>query len=238
MADPKQTIKLYGMAMSTCTRRVRCVLEEMGLPYELILVDLAKGEHKQAAHLSRQPFGQVPVLEDIDGTKIYESRAIMRYLLKKYPIEGNDRENVFCLSVFDLGDKLQPQDAKTYGEMEQWLSVESEHFNSEAVPLVWETLWKPKMKHLGEVNPEIIKEKKEKLERILVILDHHLAKNEYFAGNQFTLADISYLPYTENLFRAGHSELLLSKVNFAAWWKRCSERSSWKLCKTQQEIDF
>jgi glutathione S-transferase len=64
----------------------------MGLPYEIVLVDLGKGEHKQPAHLAIQPFGKVPVLEDIDGTKIFESRAIMRYLVKKYPIEGNDRE--------------------------------------------------------------------------------------------------------------------------------------------------
>ncbi len=92
MAADKRTIKLYGMTMSTCTRRVRCVLEEMGLPYEIVLVDLRKDEHKQPAHLAIQPFGKVPVLEDIDGTKIFESRAIMRYLVKKYPIEGNDRE--------------------------------------------------------------------------------------------------------------------------------------------------
>ena len=92
MAVNKKTIKLYGMAMFTCTRRVRCVLEEMGLPYELVLVDLSKGEHKQPAHLAIQPFGQVPVLEDNDGTKIFESRAIMRYLLKKYPTEGNGRD--------------------------------------------------------------------------------------------------------------------------------------------------
>ena len=136
------------------------------------------------------------------------------------------------------GAQLQPQDAKPYGQMEQWLSVESEHFNDAAVPLVWETLWKPKMKHLGEVNQEIVKEKKAKLESVLTVLDNHLAKNQYFAGNQFTLADISYLPYTENLLRAGHGDLLLSKTNFAAWWKRCSERPSWILCKTQQEIDF
>ena len=81
-------------------------------------------------------------------------------------------------------------------------------------------------------------EKKKKLEAIIVILDSHLATNQYFAGNQFTLADISYLPYTENLIRAGHSDLLLSKTHFAAWWKKCSERPSWKLCKTEQEVDF
>ncbi len=133
---------------------------------------------------------------------------------------------------------MEPQDAKTYGQMEQWLNVESENFNREAVPLVWETLWKPKMKHLGEVDQKLVEDKRKKLESVVAILDTHLANNQYFAGNQLTLADISYLPYTENLIRAGHADLLLSKTNFAAWWKRCSERPSWKLCKTEQEIDF
>ncbi|CAF1033008.1 unnamed protein product [Adineta steineri] len=223
MGDKKSVIKLYGMKMSTCTRRVRCVLEEMSLPYEIIPIDLSKGEHKQPAYLALQPFGQIPLLEDIDGAKIFESRAIIRYLVKKYPSEGA---------------KVQPEDSKSYGQMEQWLNVESEHFNREATPLVWETLWKPKMKHLGEVDEKLVEEKKKKLESILSILDNHLATNEYFAGNQFTIADISYLPYTENLIRAGHKDLLLSKANFATWWKKCSERSSWILCKTEQEIDF
>ena len=140
--------------------------------------------------------------------------------------------------IYRLGAKLQPQDAKGYGQMEQWLNIESEQFNEQAAPLVWETLWKPKMKHLGEVDQKVVEEKKKKLDAVVTILDAHLAKNQYFTGDQFTLADITYLPYTENLIRAGHKDLLLSKTNFAAWWKRCSERPSWILCKTQQEFDF
>ena len=100
MSSNSRAIKLYGMAMSTCTRRVRCVLEEMGLPYEIVLIDLGKGEQKQPTHLLIQPFGQVPVLEDTDGTKIFESRAIMRYLLKKYPTEGDRRRGNVKRSCF------------------------------------------------------------------------------------------------------------------------------------------
>ena len=140
--------------------------------------------------------------------------------------------------IYDSGAKLQPEEAKKFGQMEQWLSVEAGNFNDNAVPLVWEMLWKPKMKHLGEVDQKLVEEKKKRLEEIFIIFDTHLAANHYFVGDQFTLADISYLPYTENLIRAGLGELILSKKNLAAWWKRCSERPSWKLCKTQQEIDF
>ncbi|CAF4427727.1 unnamed protein product [Rotaria socialis] len=51
--------------------------------------------------------------------------------------------------------KLEPLDAKIYGQMEQCLSVESEYFNREAAPLIWEMLWKPKLKHLGEVDQKL-----------------------------------------------------------------------------------
>ncbi|CAF3693676.1 unnamed protein product [Rotaria socialis] len=64
----------------------------------------------------------------------------MRYLLKKHPTEDA---------------KLEPLDAKIYGQMEQCLSVESEYFNREAAPLIWEMLWKPKLKHLGEVDQKL-----------------------------------------------------------------------------------
>ena len=72
-------MKIYGHPGSTCTRKVMMTAHETNTPFELVLVDFAKGEHKQPAHLARQPFGQVPTLDD-DGFKMYESRAISRYI--------------------------------------------------------------------------------------------------------------------------------------------------------------
>ena len=57
-------VKLYGMPTSTCTRRVATVLKEKNVPYELVLIDLSKGEHKSPQYVAEyQPFGQVPVLK-------------------------------------------------------------------------------------------------------------------------------------------------------------------------------
>ena len=57
-------VKLYGSPTSTCTRRVAVVLKEKGVPYELIPVDLSKGEHKKPDYIANfQPFGQVHVLQ-------------------------------------------------------------------------------------------------------------------------------------------------------------------------------
>ena len=55
-------LKLYGSPMSTCTKRVATVLHEKRIPFELVFVDLMKGEHKSPAFTAHQPFGQIPYL--------------------------------------------------------------------------------------------------------------------------------------------------------------------------------
>lgn len=72
-------IKLYGSAMSTA--RVLVTILEKELPYEVVFVDIAKGEQKKEDYLKMQPFGKVPVMDD-DGFVMFESRAICRYLAR------------------------------------------------------------------------------------------------------------------------------------------------------------
>lgn len=72
-------LKLYGSAMSTS--RVLVTILEKQLPYELILVDIAKGDQYNEEYKKLQPFGKVPVLDD-DGFIMFESRAICKYLAR------------------------------------------------------------------------------------------------------------------------------------------------------------
>lgn len=72
-------LKLYGSAMSTS--RVLVTILEEELPYEVILIDIAKGDQKSEGYKKLQPFGKVPVLDD-DGFVIFESRAICKYLAR------------------------------------------------------------------------------------------------------------------------------------------------------------
>ena len=74
-------LKLYGSAMSFA--RVLVVILEKDLPYEHILIDIAKGDQKSEAYKKLQPFGKVPALEDDDGFLIFESRAICKYLARQ-----------------------------------------------------------------------------------------------------------------------------------------------------------
>jgi glutathione S-transferase len=60
------------------------VLEEIGVPYELELVDFARGEHKSASYLKINPHGKVPALA-VDGMVLTENVAILTYLAKQFP---------------------------------------------------------------------------------------------------------------------------------------------------------
>lgn len=73
-------LKLYGSAMSFS--RVLVTILEKDLPYEHVLIDIAKGDQKSEAYKKLQPFGKVPVLDD-DGFIIFESRAICKYLARQ-----------------------------------------------------------------------------------------------------------------------------------------------------------
>lgn len=76
-------MKLY-FAPKTRATRPRWLLEELGVPYELVSLDLQKGEHKELSYLRVHPLGQVPALVDGDTT-VYESIAICMYLADKFP---------------------------------------------------------------------------------------------------------------------------------------------------------
>lgn len=75
-------LKLYGGNRTRATI-VRWYLEELGLPYEYISLDLQGGEHRKPEFLALNPMGKVPTLTDGDY-KIWESGAILLYLADKY----------------------------------------------------------------------------------------------------------------------------------------------------------
>jgi glutathione S-transferase len=76
-------IRIYGFPLSGHSHRVELFASLAGIAHQTVFVDLAAGEHKQAAFLALNPAGQVPVIED-DGAVISDSNAILVYLARKY----------------------------------------------------------------------------------------------------------------------------------------------------------
>ncbi|HSV51334.1 MAG TPA: glutathione S-transferase, partial [Burkholderiaceae bacterium] len=82
-AGPTQAIKLHRIALSGHCHRVELLMSLLGLPYELVEIDLATRSHKSPEFLAKNAFGQVPVIEDGDVT-LADSNAILVYLEGRY----------------------------------------------------------------------------------------------------------------------------------------------------------
>ena len=128
LTAPTMVLKIHGNPMSTCTNRVQTVCEELGITYELFVADFAKGDHKAPAFLAVQPFGQVPYIDD-DGFKLFESRAICRYL---------------TLTHSGVGKLMpDPSDVKKTVLFEHALCVELANFDPLASGVALELVYKP-----------------------------------------------------------------------------------------------
>ena len=201
-------MKIYGNPMSTCTRKVLTTLAEKQAKFEFVTIDLGTGAHKKPEFLARQPFGQVPVLEDGDF-QMYESRAIIRYLDETLP-----------------GQSLTPKEPKGRAVMEQWISIETSNFTPQAMAYIYQYFFAP----MRGQQPDLakIEAAKPKLETCVQIMDKQLAKGPHFTGDQFTLADICYMPYFGYAMGTPAKDVINAHTNVSAWWKRVSERASWK----------
>jgi glutathione S-transferase len=196
-------IKIYGAPGSTCTRKVLMTLAETKTPYELTTIDFAKGDHKKQPHLGRQPFGQIPVIDD-EGFSFYESRAICRYINEK------------------VGGSLVPGDIKGRALMEQWISIETSNFTPHAMKFVYNYTFKRAQ------DPAVLEAATKSLETAVGVMDAGLAKTAFVAGAQFTLADVCFMPYFEYAMGTPAKEVFAKYTHVSAWWNKVSERPTWQ----------
>jgi glutathione S-transferase len=195
-------VDVYGDARATCTQRVIVLLEELDLKYDVKHIDLMKGEQKTKEFLELQPFGKVPVVK-YDDRVLFESRSILRYIAK------NNIENK------DL-----------YGgtDVDIWLEAESQNYNPPASKIVYEKVFK---KWRGErADMEVVKASVEELERVLDVYEKRLSSVPYIAGDEFSIADISHIPYTNLLLKCGYKSLYKDRPNVYRWIKRIIKRES------------
>lgn len=69
MAAP--TVKVYGPPMSTAVSRVLACLLEKDVNFQLLPVNMSKGEHRTPEFLKLHPFGQVPAFQDADNISLF-----------------------------------------------------------------------------------------------------------------------------------------------------------------------
>ncbi|SIP96203.1 glutathione S-transferase [Rhizobium sp. RU20A] len=86
MTDTHPTITLHYMPHTRATG-TRVLLEELGVPYDLHVMNMKKGENRQPAYLAINPLGKVPALT-VNGTLVTEQAAIALYLADLFPEAG------------------------------------------------------------------------------------------------------------------------------------------------------
>jgi glutathione S-transferase len=205
-------MKVYGHPISGGTRLVLMALAEKKVEHELVVLDFAKGEHKQPPHLGRQPFGKVPAIEH-DGVTLFESRVIAKYIGHVFP-----------------GSSFLPTEAKDRALLDQWVHVEHGEFYPTAHPLGFELVVKKAM-GMGEPDPARVESLRAGVAPVLAVLDQALEGKSYLVGEKFSLADMVFMPDLELLHAGGEGTRIGKFTNVARWWKSISARPSWQTAK-------
>jgi glutathione S-transferase len=166
-------IKLHYNALSTFSRRVLIALAEKQIPHELVVVDMAARQHRQQPYLSLNPYGRVPTLEE-DGFVLFESTAILNYLEAIRP-----------------APPLVPADAQGRAQVDMHMKLCDLQLTRYSGTIIFPKRFLPKERW----NAAAMAEAKAEIEKHLAILDKHLADKTYLVGEQFSLADVCYMPF-------------------------------------------
>jgi glutathione S-transferase len=186
----------------TSATRVHWALEELGVPYEKVKVDLAAGDQRKPEYLANNPNGKVPLLI-ADGTPIFESLAILLYLAETYGVEkglypapGPARANALKWMVWSTVSMMEPAS--------RLLRNLSDRFPAE------------------EKSPAAAEAAKKEVYALLGVLDKELEGKDYLLGKDFTFADLAIAAFIPFMGRFGIDAS--GYKNVSAWTARCMSR--------------
>jgi len=202
-------ITLWGFSGSTYVRTVRMILAEKGVSnYEQVPVDVLKGEPKREEHLTRHPFGKVPVVE-VDGFRIIETAAIARYLNAVLP-----------------GVSLVPTDPKDEARMDMVTGIIDSYGYGPMIGGVAAYHLFPDF--VGGKNEAAHREGLERSQRVLAELMRIKGASPYLAGSEVSIADLYLAPVFAYLTLTPHKDELVAMPGVDQWWVRVSSRESFR----------
>jgi len=194
--------RLYDYLPSGNGYKVRLVLKQLHIDYELIEIDILRGESRTPQFLAKNANGRIPLLEVADRSYLSESHAIIAFLAE--------------------GSQLIPTDAFERARMWQWMCFEQYNLEPNiGTARLWVSLLHKTRAELGD---KLI-EKKKSGYAALDILEAGLQGREYLVGNRYSLADISLYAYTHVAHEGGFD--LAPYPNVRAWCERIAAQPGW-----------
>jgi glutathione S-transferase len=163
-------MRLYDSAISGNSYKVRLVAAQLGVPLEIVPIDILRGESRTPDFLRLNPNGRTPVLDD-DGFVLAESNAILAYLAR--------------------GSRLLPDDRRRWALVFQWLFFEQySHEPYIATSRFW-LLHKPD----GAERAATLAARRDGGWAALRVMEEHLARRPFFV-DEYTIADVALFAYT------------------------------------------
>lgn len=166
------TIQLYSFDTPN-GRKISVALEEMGLPYQVHVVDITAGEQSAPAFSRISPNNKIPVIVDPDGPggqsiSVFESGAVLIYLAEKsglfLPRDGRERVAVMEWLMFQMGGF-----GPIPGQVHHFIALESEEERAYGL-----------RRFMAETR------------RLYGVMDRRLSDHAYFAGS-LSIADFALL---------------------------------------------
>ncbi len=201
-------LQLYSLPTPNGVK-VSIMLEEIGLPYEVHLVDFGKDDQKTAEFLSLNPNGKIPAILDPNwpGGKplgLFESGAILQYLAEKT-------------------GKLLPSDAARRWQTIQWV-----HFQMGGIgPMFGQVGFFHKFAGKDFPDKRPLERYVAESKRLLGVMETHLAGRQWFMDDEYTIADIAMVGWVRNLIGFYGARELVGFDDFggvAAWLDRALAR--------------
>jgi GST-like protein len=205
--NPK-VLQLYSFPTPNGVK-VSIALEEAGLPYEALMVDIGKNESWTTEFLSLNPNGKIPAILDPNGPSgkplgLFESGAILQY-------------------IADRTGKLLPADPNARYETIQWV-----HFQMGGIgPIFGQVGFFHKFAGREYEDKRPLKRYVDESKRLLDVMETRLKNRQWFMGDDFTIADISMLGWVRNLIGFyGAREIVEydTLTDVPAWLERCLAR--------------
>ena len=193
--------RLYDYLPSGNGYKVRLVLKQLALPYELIELDISSGATRTAEFLTKNPNGRIPLLEVPGKGFLPESHAIIAYLAD--------------------GTRLIPTDQFERARMWQWMCFEQYNLEPNIGTL---RFWLKLGRTRAELGEKLV-EKKKNGYAALDVLEESLRDREYLAAAHYSLADISLYAYTHVAHEGGFD--LAPYPAIRAWCARVERQPQW-----------
>jgi glutathione S-transferase len=193
-------LRLYDSRLSGNAWKVRILLTQLGLPFERITLDLAKGATSDLAFRAKSRFARVPVLELEDGRTIVESAAIMLYLAE--------------------GTSFLPDDRFLRAEVTSWLTFEqADLLRALALPRVY------RLRGVADEMAGRIADFQEAAYPALGKVDAWLATHGWLVDERYTIADIGMFGYVSMAHQGGYEMQRFPAID--AWLARVRAQPGW-----------